>query len=78
MGSDVNPRPASFVVEFPPCDLAVEDIWPDGNAPENPNAADVAAQMASYGGALSIIRDWNLLTELEVHGYHDGSREVVR
>ena len=48
-------------------DLSIEEIWPDGDAPENPTVGDV--KRAFYGGKDKIRRgdvrraldDWNLL-----------------
>lgn len=49
--------------------LEVEDIWPNGDAPENPTPEDVVKQMArSGGGACVIAREWNLLDGIEVVG----------
>lgn len=39
--------------------LAVDEIWPDGDAPESPTATDVLAVIDGQGG-LDILRDWNL------------------
>lgn len=40
--------------------LAVEDLWPDGDAPDNPTEEDVEALIESDGGFPKIIDDWNL------------------
>ena len=44
--------------------LRVEDIWPDGDAPENPTVADVLAVIAKCGGTERVLRDWDLDHEL--------------
>ena len=31
--------------------LTVDEVWPDGDAPENPTAKDVIEQMTSYSHA---------------------------
>lgn len=46
--------------------LLIEDIWPDGDAPENPTAADVKARMEESGPKIQVLRDWNMLYGLEV------------
>lgn len=39
--------------------FTVDEIWPDGDAPSVPTAADVAAIIARDGGAsVRVIRDW--------------------
>ena len=44
------------------CDveLDLEQLWPDGDAPENPTPADVYALVQKDGGFYSAIRSWNL------------------
>lgn len=51
-----------FIVDFGHVELSVSDVWPDGDAPENPTAADVAAVMDRYG-AWRVINDWCLLPD---------------
>lgn len=58
----------TFTVEFEPCELTVRDIWPDGDAPENPTVAHVVERMIEYGPAWQTIREWNLLTDVTVDG----------
>ena len=36
------------------------DIWPDGDAPANPTAADVVRLIRKEGGFPKIIDEWNL------------------
>ena len=41
--------------------LTIDDIWPDGDAPEGPTAEDVLAQLKKSGSdCLSATSDWNL------------------
>jgi hypothetical protein len=47
--------------------FTLEQLWPDGDAPENPTTADVYALIADCGGAHHIIRDWSLEDHLDVH-----------
>lgn len=55
--------------------LNLDEIWPDGDAPENPTIEDVYKAMGNKDGtpptntsALDIIHDWNLDdgTQIEV------------
>lgn len=55
-----------FVISFPDVHLTVDQVWPDGNAPENPTAADVVKEMEAYGSALTVADDWRLIDGLEV------------
>lgn len=50
------------------CDVSLEvkDIWPDGNAPENPTVDDVLAVIKKDGGARRILDDWSLLEDLSL------------
>lgn len=41
-------------------DFSVDELWPDGDAPENPTADDVEGLIDSCGGWPRIISDWNL------------------
>lgn len=43
-------------------DLTVDEIWPDGDAPENPTPEDVKKVIEKCGGILTVIRDWDLLS----------------
>jgi hypothetical protein len=40
--------------------LGVEQIWPDGDAPDNPSAADVEAVISEEGGFARVLCDWSL------------------
>lgn len=72
------PRQAkrSFYVEWGgTADLSVDEIWPDGNAPENPTRDDVIAVMQQSGSVARLCRDWSLEVEgLEVDGKDSGLR----
>lgn len=41
-------------------DLSVSEIWPDGDAPDDPTAEDVAAVMESCGTKRRVLHDWNI------------------
>lgn len=43
--------------------LDVDEVWPDGDAPEHPTAADVAAQMRLTGSVHSVIDEWMLVPD---------------
>lgn len=40
--------------------LDADQIWPDGNAPEEPTAEAVREVIESEGGILRVINEWNL------------------
>jgi len=40
--------------------LDIDDIWPDGDAPENPTVKDVLNVIEVCGGPRDILRDWFL------------------
>lgn len=46
-------------------DLDIEQLWPDGDAPENPTAEDVLLLIEDCGG-LDIIKEWNLRADIQV------------
>lgn len=46
--------------------LSADDIWPDGDAPENPTAADVAKLIQRDGGLDRVLIDWSLDDEFEL------------
>lgn len=49
--------------------LTVDEIWPNGDAPENPTRDDVIAQIAKEGNPRSFARNWNCDIEgVEVDG----------
>lgn len=46
--------------------LTVEQLWPDGDWPENPTEEDVLALIEKAGGANRIIAEWDLDVEATV------------
>ena len=48
--------------------LGVSEIWPDGDAPENPTVDDVIEVIRTCGGVSDVLRNWNLPPQLEVDG----------
>lgn len=57
--------------------LTKEELWPDGDAPENPTAKDVVELIRKCGGATKIIEDWNLDDLLECAVWDDKKVEYV-
>lgn len=41
-------------------ELTVNEIWPDGDAPENPTAEDVKEQLESQGPKYRVLDDWGI------------------
>ncbi len=49
------------------CELSIEQIWPDGNAPENPTIEDVRELLDDVDVIPgSVISKWNLPYEVDV------------
>lgn len=46
-------------------DLDLDDLWPDGNAPENPTTDDVRELIRRDGGAHRVLNDWNLVDRFD-------------
>ena len=66
---NVSKRPGFIIDLHGSWDLAVEDIWPDGDAPENPTAEMVAQRMRDYGPMMFTLREWCLEPqEVTVYG----------
>jgi hypothetical protein len=65
---DSNTSERKFVISFPPMELTVEEIWPDGNAPENPTPDDVVAAMkeVQYAHPARVASEWLLIDKLTV------------
>lgn len=73
-----RPRHPGFSINLS-CDvmLSISDLWPDGNAPQDPTVADVAELVRRDGGLRHIIRAWNLDAETEMTISGPGGVEVV-
>ena len=56
----------SVWVEGPTFELTIEEVWPDGDAPENPTDQDVVEAMKNYGSPGMVIRDWALDDGLKI------------
>jgi hypothetical protein len=46
--------------------VSVDDIWPDGDAPENPTAADVQREIDKSRDLATALLYWNLDEDLEL------------
>lgn len=59
--------------------LGIAEIWPDGDAPENPTTDDVIKALRLHGDYMDMIaRAWNLeLQDIEVTG-PGGHRSLAR
>lgn len=42
------------------CELTAEDLWPDGDAPEQPATVHVRSLIRECGGIYRVLDDWNL------------------
>lgn len=56
--------------------LAIEDIWPDGDAPEEITPEVVAELMRQAGSKMNVLREWALTSELVVRVACDHSHAV--
>jgi hypothetical protein len=62
-----------FSVDLGSAYLTVEDVWPDGDAPEHPTAQGVVEQMRRTSPSVyTIVSEWGLLDGIEVTGNRDG------
>jgi hypothetical protein len=46
--------------------LELDEIWPDGDAPENPTAADAQRVIDADGGLSRVLLDWSLEDDFEL------------
>ena len=47
--------------------LTVDELWPDGDAPENFTEDDVRELIDDHGGPVAILRDWSMDDCLDLH-----------
>jgi hypothetical protein len=47
--------------------LTVDELWPDGDAPENPTVDAVRELIEDSGGIFKVIDDWNLSDRDDYH-----------
>lgn len=68
----------TFLIDLGEAELTIEEIWPNGDAPENPTAEDVAQEMRK-DGLHSVLSDWGIMPEyLQITGLVTKSRATVR
>lgn len=48
--------------------LTIEEIWPDGDAPENPTVDDVIARIKRSGSRHHFATDWGFQIHVSVDG----------
>lgn len=46
--------------------MDVNELWPNGDAPKNPTAADVVKVVEENGSLYRFVQDWGVLDVLEV------------
>lgn len=46
--------------------LAIDEVWPNGDAPEKPTPADVVRKMMKEGSKTRLLDDWNLGDDLTI------------
>ena len=57
--------------------FSVDEIWPDGDAPEDPTLDDVMAVLKQCGGKRVVLRDWSMDDDLQLYVSDDkGTRNV--
>ena len=75
-----QPTGRRFVISLPEGTLSLDDIWPEGDAPENPSPEDVIEVMReaeeAYPG--TVAQAWKLIDTLYVryHGDDNGDMEI--
>lgn len=47
-------------------DLTLDELWPDGDAPDNPTVDDVIAIVERTPSLHRMLNDWNLMDLLEL------------
>ncbi len=63
------PDSSAFTIEIDGAvTLELDEIWPDGDVPENPTLSDVIPRLEKEGTAANLIREWNLPVEVSVDG----------
>lgn len=56
--------------------LSVDEIWPDGDGPEDPTPEDVVARMEEEINKHSLVDEWGLEDDLEITVAHNGKRST--
>lgn len=64
-----RPKPGAPMFHFSisyDVSYSVEEIWPDGDAPENPTLDDVMKVIEKCGGKRRILDDWSMVNDLDL------------
>lgn len=69
---------SKFTISFPDVDLSLNDIWPNGGAPENPTPEDVIEVMKETECARpsAVSSAWGLIDTLYVRHYADENGDM--
>lgn len=67
-----------FVISFPEVELGVDDIWPDGDAPDDPTPEDVIDVMrrAHRAHPMTVTHEWRLIDTLYVRHHNDTNADM--
>lgn len=57
-------------------ELKVEEVWPEGDAPEKPTVADVVAVMQSCGDQRQVLQAWMLDNYVRVFCTDDRGQQL--
>lgn len=66
MSDDTKPEPSFYVTIDVAVTLKKSELWPDGDGPADPTEADVLALIKSEGGPVEILREWNLIDDIDL------------
>ena len=59
---------ADFSIELDASlDLSIQEIWPDGDAPDNPTVDDVLKVLSNHGSVGTVLGDWGFSPEWRVY-----------
>lgn len=47
--------------------FTIDELWPDGDAPENPTTRNVYDLVEQCGGLARVINDWDLVDDADLH-----------
>ncbi len=47
-------------------EIDADEIWVDGDGPEDPTLEDVLEEIQKCGGPAAVIQDWNLTEEMDL------------
>jgi hypothetical protein len=77
-GDSPTPGQRKFVISFPEIELSVGEVWPNGDAPDEPTPADVIEQMRDSNGmgVMGVVSEWLLIENLFVKYRGDEESEV--